>query len=312
MWTYVDRNSELELSLIARQVHLSSRAIIITGAGISTAAGIPDYRSPEGLYARGELFSETAMHDEASRYQLQKSALSFYQLARSSEPTRLHELIKELANRGKLLRCYTQNIDMLEAKAGLSTDLNRPEVECVQLHGSFRLLRCSFCSETFPLEAHEVEFSTEADLPCPRCMEYSAAREAAGRRRVSVGILLPDIVRIGQQQHPSGEGIAEIIHRDQAANSNLLFIVGTKLELDGPKRLAKLFARDMRKKGGMVVYVNLTEPRAVWRDLVDYWVKWDCDEWAKDLDQRLFMFRIRRQIYWPSVGSSSKRPILID
>jgi NAD-dependent histone deacetylase SIR2 len=211
-----------------------------------------------------------------------------------------------------LLRCYTQNIDMLEAKAGLTIDLNRPEVECVQLHGSLHLLRCSNCSEIFPFEAHVLEFAAEADLPCPRCVAYSAARETAGRRRVAVGILLPDIVRIGQQQHASGEDIADIIQRDQAANPHLLFIVGTKLELDGPKRLAKLFAREVKKNGGMVVYVNLTKPQAVWRNLVDYWVKWDCDEWAKDLDQRLFMLRIRQQIYWPSVGSSFKRPIVID
>jgi hypothetical protein len=62
----------------------------------------------------------------------------------------------------------------------------------------------------------------------------------------------------------------------------------------------------------MVVYVNLTEPQALWRGLVDYWVKWDCDEWANDLERRLFMLRIKRQIYWRGVGSSLKYPILID
>ncbi|KAH8783264.1 DHS-like NAD/FAD-binding domain-containing protein, partial [Diaporthe sp. PMI_573] len=225
----------------------------------------------------------------------------------SSKPTRLHEFIKQLSDSGKLLRCYNQNIDMLEAKAGLSTDLDR-----LELHGSLHLLRCSHCSETFPLEGYKLEFSAEANLRCPRCVAYSTARETAGRRHIVVGILLPDIVRIGQQQHASGEAITDIIQQDQAADPHLLLIVGTKLELDGPKRLAKLFAREIKKNGGMVVYVNLTKPQAVWRDLVDYWVNWDCDEWVKDLDQHLFTLRIKYQIEWPSVGSSFERPILID
>lgn len=64
------------------------------------------------------------------------------------------------------------------------------------------------------MKEHEDDFSKVHDLPCPQCTAYSVAREAAGRRRVSVGILLPDIVRIGQQ-HPNGEAIARIIRRDQ-------------------------------------------------------------------------------------------------
>jgi NAD-dependent histone deacetylase SIR2 len=147
---------------------------------------------------------------------------------------------------------------MLETKEGLSTDLEIPGVECVQLHGSLGLLRCSYCSQTFPMEAHKVELSTEFDIPCPQCVAYSAAREAIGRRRVSVG-LLPDIVRIGQH-HPSGEAIAEVIHRDQNARPRFLLILGASLKVDGPKGLAKVFARMMKKEGGMVVYVNLTKP----------------------------------------------------
>ncbi|KAH8768389.1 DHS-like NAD/FAD-binding domain-containing protein [Diaporthe sp. PMI_573] len=310
MWTCIGPSSERELSVIARQVHVTSKGIMITGAGISTAAGIPDFLSRAGLYA--DLFSENALRDGASRRQLQKSALELYQVARSKKPTRLHGLIKELSNRGKLLRCYTQNIDMLEAKAGLSTDLNRPGVECVLLHGSLRLLRCSHCSLTFPLGAYEAELSAEDDLPCSECVAYSAAREAKGRRRVSVGILLPDVVRIGQQFHTSGEVIAKISQQDRAAGPDFLFIVGTQLKRDGPKNLVKMFVREIKKKGGMVVYVNLTKPQALWRGLVDYWVKWDCDEWANDLAQRLFMLRIKRQIYCSSLGSSPEHPILID
>jgi NAD-dependent histone deacetylase SIR2 len=211
-------------------------------------------------------------------------------------------MVKWLALGGKLVRNYTQNIDMLENKAGLSTDLSTPGVQCVQLHGSLRLLRCSYCSSTFPTEAYKFELLAEDDLPCPQCVAYSAAREAAGRRRVSVGILLPDIVRIGQQ-HPSGEDIGEIIQRDLDARPHLLLILGTSLKLDGPKKLATRFARAVKKRGAYVVYVNLTRPPAVLQDLVDYWVKWDCEEWTRDVGRHLYLF---------NAGYSAKRPIEID
>jgi NAD-dependent histone deacetylase SIR2 len=45
-----------------------------------------------------------------------------------------------------------------------------------------------------------------------------------------------------------------------------------------------------------VVYVNSTKAQAVWRHLLDYWVNWDCDEWVKDLDQRLFTSRMKHEI----------------
>lgn len=238
--------------------------------------------------------------------------MELYRLARSSKPTRAHEAIKGLDTQGQLLRWYTQNIDMLETKTGLSTDLNEEyDLSCIQLHGSLSFLRCTYCSRTFPMEEHEDDFSKVKDLPCPRCMAYSAARDAAGRRRVSVGILLPDIVRTGQE-HPEGESIRRIIWQDHTDRPDLLLILGTSLKHEGPKKLARVFARKVRRDGGMVVYVNRTHPHAIWRDLVDYWVNWDCDAWAQDFEERQLALWDEDTIECPTVGSSFNDPIVID
>lgn len=134
----------------------------------SIADNTQDFRLAGGLYAKGNLFSETTLYNETSRHQLQKSTLQVYRLAKSSKPTRAHKAIKDLYNAGQLLRCYTQNINILEIKAGLSTDLDKEEgPSCVQLHGLLCLLRYTYCSQTFLMEEHEVDFSEENDLPCP-------------------------------------------------------------------------------------------------------------------------------------------------
>ncbi|KAI7783501.1 NAD-dependent histone deacetylase HST3 [Diaporthe eres] len=309
-------HSGCALDEIAHALAHAQRVLVIAGAGISTSAGIPvsmlghvtledllirlqDYRSPGGLYAKGGIFTEAAFRDERSRLEVQKQALALRQLAKSSQPTKTHDAITELRNSGKLLRCYTQNIDMLENKAGLETDLDAAIVDCVQLHGSLELLRCSICSSTAPTENYVARISAGEDLHCPHCTHRSSRREEAGKRRLRVGLLLPDFIRIGQQDHPHGEVIGKLIGEDQSAGPDFLLILGTSLKTHGSKKVAKQFARTVRVNGGMVVYVNLTEPLSEWRGLLHYWVRWECDAWVKDLETRV-------------TGSSFQNPIVLD
>ena len=112
------------------------RIVILTGAGISTAAGIPDFRSPNGIYAQAVArFPELQDCPEAifTRAGLEKYAAFHEQLKKSFEnahPTKCHELCVKLNEKGWLRRVYTQNIDGLHQKAGL------PEEKLVEVHGS--------------------------------------------------------------------------------------------------------------------------------------------------------------------------------
>ncbi|KAK5671149.1 Sir2 histone deacetylase Hst2 [Batrachochytrium dendrobatidis] len=119
-----------------------SKVIVMTGAGISTSAGIPDFRTPNtGLYdnlASYKLPYPEAIFDIA--YFRQKPQ-AFYTLARelfpgNYNPTPTHHFIKKLADNCMLLRNYTQNIDMLERMVGVDDDF------LVEAHGSFHLARC--------------------------------------------------------------------------------------------------------------------------------------------------------------------------
>ncbi|PFH60221.1 hypothetical protein XA68_11286 [Ophiocordyceps unilateralis] len=126
------------------------RVVVLTGAGISTAAGIPDFRSPEtGIYsnlARFNLPQAEAVFDIS--YFRQKPE-PFYALARELYPGKFHPTVSHafialLAKKGLLQMLFTQNIDCLERAAGV------PEDKIVEAHGSFATQRCIECKEAFP------------------------------------------------------------------------------------------------------------------------------------------------------------------
>ncbi|RKO95511.1 SIR2-domain-containing protein, partial [Caulochytrium protostelioides] len=118
------------------------RIVVLSGAGISTAAGIPDFRTPgTGLYAnlaKYRLPAPEAIFD-LNYFRMRPDA--FWTLARELDPSRYvptytHFFIRALHEQGWLLRNYTQNIDMLERKAGIPEDL------LVEAHGTFATARC--------------------------------------------------------------------------------------------------------------------------------------------------------------------------
>ncbi|CAG5126862.1 unnamed protein product, partial [Candidula unifasciata] len=126
--------------------------ITMAGAGISTSAGIPDFRSPgTGLYEN--LASYNLPHPQAI-FQLdyfKENPKPFFVLAKELypsvlKPTPCHYFIKILNDKGKLLRHYTQNIDTLERVSGLDFD------KIVEAHGSFHTSHCLNCNELYDLE----------------------------------------------------------------------------------------------------------------------------------------------------------------
>jgi NAD-dependent SIR2 family protein deacetylase len=114
--------------------------MVLTGAGVSVSCGIPDFRSPDGIYSR---LSEFQLRDPQQMFDLRffrKRPEIFYSFAREIFPSNFtpspsHHFIKLLEDKGKLLRNYTQNIDTLEQKAGIHNIL--------QCHGKWvTLLLC--------------------------------------------------------------------------------------------------------------------------------------------------------------------------
>lgn len=227
--------------------------------------------------------------------------------------TESHKFLRVLRDSGRLVRNYSQNIDMLEEREGLCMDLSQGSgsrsrfsriqrdsagesggrvggggCESVALHGTLLKLRCSICTRH---SDWDVEDRTQATLSgtapdCPDCSEYSTKRTDKGRRGIAIGRLRPDIVLYGEE-HPSSNLIAPLVTHDLALGPDVLLIMGTSLRVHGLKIMVKEFAKAVHTRGGKVVFVNRTKPsESTWGDVIDYWVEWDCDEWVLDLKKR--------------------------
>ncbi|KAK0703319.1 NAD-dependent deacetylase sirtuin-2, partial [Lasiosphaeria miniovina] len=197
-----------ERSLAAVADHIRSgkahRIVVMTGAGISTAAGIPDFRSSEtGLYAH--LAALNLPYPEAV-FDLdffRTNPKPFYVLAKDLYPgtfcpTISHVFIGLLASKGLLAQLFTQNIDCLERAAGIPADL------IVEAHGSFASQRCIDCGAPFPDDKMR-EHVARAEVP--RCIHSQAkgygrynrfvCNRASSHGRcigLCVGLVKPDIV----------------------------------------------------------------------------------------------------------------------
>ncbi|RDA95286.1 hypothetical protein CP533_3450 [Ophiocordyceps camponoti-saundersi (nom. inval.)] len=185
------------------------RVVVLTGAGISTAAGIPDFRSPKtGLYsnlARLDLPHAEAVFDISY---FRNRPEPFYALARELYPGKFHPTVSHafialLAKRGLLQMLFTQNIDCLERAAGV------PEDKIVEAHGSFATQRCIDCKTAFPDDEMR---ECVLDGRVPRC--------DCG------GIVKPDIVFFGESLPRDFEQKAFNV-----AMADIVLILGTSLSV---------------------------------------------------------------------------------
>ena len=180
---------------------VSSHCVVLTGAGISTESGIPDFRSAEGIWARydpAEVATIDAFRRDPVRvwefYALRLDALA------SAEPNDGHRALAELEERGWVRAVVTQNVDGLHQRAGSRS--------VVEVHGSLREAECIHCGVRVPME------DAVAALPLPPCPECGE-------------ILKPGVVMFGELLQ--ARAIEEA--RQLAAEAGLLLVVGSSLEV---------------------------------------------------------------------------------
>ena len=189
---------------LAELVRTRQPCVVLTGAGISTESGIPDFRSPTGIWAEydpAEYATISAFRRDPVKV-WEFYALRFEGLTRA-QPNEGHRALAELERRGLIRAVVTQNIDTLHERAGSR--------EIVEVHGSIREAECLACDERVPL-ADVVELLRERPAPpCPRCGE----------------ILKPAVVMFGELM-PERE-----IDRafELAGEAGLLLVVGSSLEV---------------------------------------------------------------------------------
>ena len=215
----------------ARQrIDRARRIVVLTGAGISTESGIPDFRGPRGVWTRNPAAEKqsTIQHylaDAEVRKAAWRSRLD--SPAWSAEPNAGHRALVELERRGKLHALVTQNIDELHQRAGQSAAL------VVEVHGSMRRVMCWQCGVRAPMEDALARVRAGEDDPhCPACG----------------GILKSDTISFGQTLVP------ETIDRAlaAAAEADLMIAVGTTLQVQPVASMVPIAARS----GAAIVIVN--------------------------------------------------------
>ena len=138
--------------------------LIFTGAGISTASGIPDFRGPRGIWSRRKpVYYQDFMTSEAARIEHWDYKLEGWAAIAEARPNVVHHAIVKLEKTGKVIMVVTQNIDGLHSLAGTSPDC------LVELHGTNSLVECQSCHWRGDPEPHFDYFRTNRRPPLCTC-----------------------------------------------------------------------------------------------------------------------------------------------
>jgi NAD-dependent deacetylase len=152
-----------ELKQLARLIDTADRIVLFTGAGISTESGIPDFRSPGGIWTKQTPidFSDFMRSDEARR-ETWRRRFAMEPVLRQATPNRGHRAVAELIRSGRASAVITQNID------GLHQDSGVPDDKVIELHGNTTYAHCLDCGTRYEIEALRVDF--EQDRIVPHCV----------------------------------------------------------------------------------------------------------------------------------------------
>lgn len=191
----------------AERIRAAERVLAFTGAGLSTESGIPDFRSPGGIWDRydpSDFEFDKIVRSKQARRKYWEMSTAFYGTMRDAEPNPAHLALKALEDMGKLTAIVTQNIDNLHQKAG-----SDPE-RVIEIHGTAFRVSCLGCGASF--ERDEIEDRLAAGDDVPAC-------GACG------GILKPATISFGQAM-PEAALAASFSH---ARGCDLCLVLGSSL-----------------------------------------------------------------------------------
>ena len=209
----------------------AKKTVVFTGAGISTESGIPDFRSPGGIWDRFDpddfTYQKFVSNPESRRKQWQMLREGF--LTGEAEPNLAHYAIADLDRLGKLDCVITQNVDNLHQKAGV------PDDKVFELHGNMKWAICLNCGRRYPFGEIKARLDKGEEIPdCEACR----------------GILKPDVVLFGEQ-------LPEAVLREASLRSyecDLFIVIGSTLVVY-PAAYMPIYAADA---GAKLVIINLS------------------------------------------------------
>lgn len=209
----------------------SGRIALLSGAGMSTSAGIPDFRGPGGLYSRLGIENPERIFEIGAFFSNPATFYDFYRdflkLLETVTPTWSHRFFAALENQGRLSGIVTQNVDALHQRAGSRNVL--------EIHGSVWLSHCTKCGKEYGYAASAAKVAKERVPLCDACGS----------------VIKPDIVFFG-------ENVRQFENcQDLVSNADLLFVVGSSLVVTPAAWLPGLCP-------GRIVVVNKGEISRAW------------------------------------------------
>ncbi|GAB1526310.1 hypothetical protein RhiTH_009477 [Rhizoctonia solani] len=267
------------------------RVTLMCGAGISRKAGLQDFRSPDGIYKQRlgeggiltgfELFSSSTLRDKRKLTEFNRQLAAMRITARKAILPNCHKWIEQLYQLGRLVQCYTQNIDGLQTRD--SPDMSN---FVVKLHGTNAYLKCHKCNKRpqEPTDTFNKQLLEEGYVVCKQC---TLCPERTGSemqlRTRAPGLLVPEVLLNEDSNSPFEDGKSFTRMKHDDSHCDLLLVLGTSLKSHGAAYLVRDLAKLVHQRGGVVVYVNLTAlPVNGWSSHIDLHIQVDVEKWASE------------------------------
>jgi NAD-dependent deacetylase len=223
---------ETDAAALARLIRVASRAVVFTGAGISTESGIPDFRSPGGIWTQmAPIYFDDFLNSEAARIETWRRRFAMQDTFGSAEPNRGHRAVDALVRRGKVSAVITQNIDGLHQASGILAE------KVIELHGNTTFATCLDCGTRHELADIRAEFDREPGK-APRCVRCK-------------GFVKTATVSFGQAMPPEAMRRAEA----ETRAADLFIVLGSSLVVYPAAGFPELAARN----GAVLAIVNREE-----------------------------------------------------
>ena len=247
----------MRLEEFAARIRGRRDIVFFTGAGISTESGVPDFRSPGGIWTKyTPVYFSDFISSEEARIRYWKIKRETHELYKNVQPNVGHYAIRTFEEKGQLLGLITQNIDGLHSIAGVSKD------KIVELHGTDRQVVCLSCGKIFPGE--EIYQTLVGDFTPPVCDQCD-------------GILKPATISFGQQMP------VEAMRRAQelSQSAETFIVVGSSLVVQPAASFPVL-----AKQGGAFLAIINRDPTSL-DSLADFNHRGAIGEFFRELTQLL-------------------------
>ncbi|HEY6718488.1 MAG TPA: Sir2 family NAD-dependent protein deacetylase [Reyranella sp.] len=217
-----------DIELLRELIGSAKRIVAFTGAGISTESGIPDFRSPGGIWTRYKpIYFDDFMASDEMRRESWRRKFATDETMLKAEPNAGHRALAKLVEQGRMSAIITQNVDGLHQRSGV------PDSKVIELHGNATYASCLDCGHRHELDPIRKAFLGSGKLPlCAKC--DGIVKTAT----ISFGQAMPEIPMARAQ--------------DETMSCDLFIVLGSSLVVYP----AAGFPRIAKRKGAKLVILN--------------------------------------------------------